>query len=446
MPLGKTGHMGLIYEIVLSFFDSYILYEYINNFFEKKRSITGYVTWGIYFLFPLVTKLNNGVANICIVSLITLITIAAGYECKAIDALIYAIIFNALAMLMEILSGYILLINSGDYNTYFYEGSLLSKIFLSLLILLIKKIFPKKNVYGLTGNSQLGIALIPVGCIFVMNNICMLSFRIYSSSIDWVSIASIIIMVIINIAIFKFYELMSEQLEIKRWSTVYEQQLDLYIKHIHEKERMLARVREQEHDIKQNLFVILDMAREEESDAMISFIENLIYEGEYASSIICDSGNGIIDSMINYKYMTASMKNIKFEVDINIPMELTFRGPDLCIIIGNSLDNAIEAAEKVKKNAIIDFFMKYEKGVLSIVIKNSYDGILKRDKSNRLITVKSDAENHGIGIKTMERAIEKYNGSLLFEQENQFFITKVLLYSLKDVKGDEDTLEKNNDK
>ena len=46
----------------------------------------------------------------------------------------------------------------------------------------------------------------------------------------------------------------------------------------------------------------------------------------------------------------------------------------------------------------------------------------------------------------MERAIEKYNGSLLFEQENQFFITKVLLYSLKDVKGDEDTLEKNNDK
>ena len=50
---------------------------------------------------------------------------------------------------------------------------------------------------------------------------------------------------------------MSEQLEIKRWSTVYEQQLDLYIKHIHEKERMLARVREQEHDIKQNLFVII---------------------------------------------------------------------------------------------------------------------------------------------------------------------------------------------
>lgn len=187
------------------------------------------------------------------------------------------------------------------------------------------------------------------------------------------------------------------------------------------------------------------MAREEESDAMISFLENLIYEGEYASSIICDSGNGIIDSMINYKCMTASMKNIKFEVDINIPMELPFRGPDLCIIIGNSLDNAIEAAEKVKKNAIIDFFMKYEKGVLSIVIKNSYDGILKRDKSNRLITVKSDAENHGIGIKTMERAVEKYNGSLLFEQENQFFITKVLLYSLKNVKGDEDTLEKNND-
>lgn len=446
LPLGKTGHMGLIYEIVLSFFDSYILYEYVNIFFEKKKSTIGYVTWGIYFLFPLFMKFNNGVTNVCMVSFITLITVVTGYECKRIDALIYSAIFNALAMLMEILSGYILLTDSGNYDNYFYEGSMLSKVFLATLILLIKKIFPGKNVQGLSINLQLGLALIPIGCIFVMNNICILSFQAHVSPIDWVSIVFIIIMVVINIAIFKFYEIMSEQLEIKRCSTVYEQQLDLCIKHIHEKERMLTKVREQEHDIKQNLFAILDMAREEKSDLMIHFLENLIYEGECESSIICDSGNVIIDSMINYKHMTASMKNIKLEIDINIPTELPIRGPDLCIILGNSLDNAIEAAEKVKENSIIDFFMKYEKEALSIVIKNSYDGIIKKDKNNRLTTVKPDKENHGIGIKTMERAVEKYNGSLIFEQEKYFFITKVLLYPSKGINKKEEILNQDADK
>lgn len=72
---------------------------------------------------------------------------------------------------------------------------------------------------------------------------------------------------------------------------------------------------------------------------------------------ISNSGNIVIDSLIGYWYVTAKKKEIDFQTDICIPMMLPFKGADICLILGNLLENAVEAAQKVDGRKYIEIIL-----------------------------------------------------------------------------------------
>ena len=222
---------------------------------------------------------------------------------------------------------------------------------------------------------------------------------------------------------------LADDLRLRRMTSAYEQQLELYERHLQEREISILQLRDVKHNMKNNLVSILAHAENGECDKIISFVYEIMEEGAISTSAITNSGNIVIDSLIGYWHMIAQKAGIDFSVNINVPMKMPFKGADLCLILGNLLENAVEGAEKAKIEKYLKIWMKYDKENLLLSIENSYEGRLIKTKSNILKSTKLDAENHGIGIPSVKRVAAKYHGTVMIDDSDQRkFIVKVLLY------------------
>lgn len=186
-------------------------------------------------------------------------------------------------------------------------------------------------------------------------------------------------------------------------------------------------------DIYFNNVSISDVNMKSLRSSAIEFIQDIMDESGLSISEVANSGNIVIDSLLGYWYVTAQKKGIDFSLDIKIPMKMEFKGADICLILGNLLENAVEAAERVRKKKYIKIQMKYDKGNLLIFLMNSYQGRLIKMKDERLKSTKSDAGNHGVGLPSVYRAAAKYNGTVTVDDSiPERFLVRVVLYGEKE--------------
>lgn len=183
------------------------------------------------------------------------------------------------------------------------------------------------------------------------------------------------------------------------------------------------------HNMKNNLVSILAYAENGDNEKIIRFVNEIMEEGGIKTSTVTNSGNIVIDSLIGYWYVEAKKVGIDFSVNLNIPMEMPFRGADICLILGNLLENAVEAAQKAEGKKYIRFHMKYDKNNLLLFVENNYKGVLIKTKDKRLKSTKTDAGNHGVGLSSVYRIAAKYHGVVTIDDDvaNRFLI-RVVLY------------------
>lgn len=137
-----------------------------------------------------------------------------------------------------------------------------------------------------------------------------------------------------------------------------------------------------------------------------------------------ESGNLQIDSVLNY-FLQRAQKTLKVvETEIKIPqgIEHTF---DMNVIFGNLFENAIEAAEQSEEK-ILRAKIKLKQGILRIEISNSFSG--ERHKAEGgYVTTKQEAKRHGIGLKSVNEIVKKYNGEMETDiVDGQFYVNLIL--------------------
>lgn len=243
------------------------------------------------------------------------------------------------------------------------------------------------------------------------------------------SLISTVILLFINILIFYIYIKLADDLQVRRINMVYEQQLDLCERHQKETEISILQMRDVRHSMKNHFLSILAYAEKAECEKIIRFVKDVMDEGKLTISDAVNTGNIVTDSLVGYWKKVAEDRGIAFQSEISIPMEMPFRGADISLILGNLLENAVEGADKAKDQKYIKFKLKYDKKNLLIVVVNNYKGELLRGKGEELRTTKSDAVNHGIGLPSVRRAIEKYHGMLTIDDSVlDHFVVRVVLY------------------
>ena len=137
----------------------------------------------------------------------------------------------------------------------------------------------------------------------------------------------------------------------------------------------------------------------------------------------------MVNTILQDAAARAARASIRMDAEIAVPDELPFPETDLCSLLMNLLDNALEAAAKVipSRDRFIHFQMDLRTGHLVILCKNSYTGVLKKDRRGNLLTVKEDALSHGFGYRQMKRITQKYNGLLRFHTEGGVFVLDAAL-------------------
>ncbi len=140
------------------------------------------------------------------------------------------------------------------------------------------------------------------------------------------------------------------------------------------------------------------------------------------------TGNSVVDILLNMKYheLTRTMTDIQLNADrLLFPENLQIQGYDIGIIIGNALDNAIEACKKLKeKNKSADAFItlsSFTRGKMFFIeVENSFDGKINRKKYSEFpVTDKKDKKAHGIGLSNIKNTAEKYHGGVDWIAENK---------------------------
>lgn len=410
-----------------------IIKIYFGIFFvPKEQSKTGYIFWGLYMFWQIISSylviIPSFLKPIITIMIIFCLSIYV-YKGVQIKKLMFSILIVALWMLMELLTAYIFIFCGIDYRFPQLLGTFISECITLSIIVILKRFFNNKKIKDLPIGYSALLMLVSIGSMFVIYNFFILSSKAQEQSYVDESVIVLMIMLIINFIIYNLYVKLAEELEIRKYNTVYAQQMELYKNYTQEKEELLLETRKSRHDIKQHYIFLLKMLEKQKYQKCIEYLESLLDKSVYSENGVAKTDNIVVDALVNSKYMIAKRKGIDFVTELNIPMQLPFENADLSIVLGNILDNAIEANHSQGK---IFLSMKYEKAILFIFLRNTYDFPIKRDRDGEIVTNKADASNHGIGLKSVKKITEKYHGASVIEIDEKEFVMKISMIAPDD--------------
>lgn len=201
-------------------------------------------------------------------------------------------------------------------------------------------------------------------------------------------------------------------------------QNDLITKHCDEVEHMYRQVRGWRHDYHNHIQTM--MALVDKPEQMRAYLLTLNEDLTTVDTVI-KTGNVMLDAILNSKLSLIKSKNIAVNAKAVVPAELAISDVDLCVIIGNLLDNAMEACEKQEEEAerFIRVFIGVMKRQLYISVMNSVDGTVAKDGKNYISSKTSGS--HGFGLMRVDRIAEKNGGYVNRQNEPGVFATEVML-------------------
>ncbi len=196
---------------------------------------------------------------------------------------------------------------------------------------------------------------------------------------------------------------------------------ELLQKYYAEVENMYDKMRGWRHDYRHHIQTMKVHMSNGEYDEIGRYLDMLDDDLTNVETVI-KTGNRMADAILNSKLSLAAQKNIKIKAEAKIPVSLTVSEIDLCVVIGNLLDNAIEACmELPPEERLIRIYMEMKGNYLYIALTNTAGG--KKKSSLRT----SKGEGHGFGINRVDAVVKKYGGYVTRASEDGAFSTEVLL-------------------
>ena len=179
------------------------------------------------------------------------------------------------------------------------------------------------------------------------------------------------------------------------------------------------------HDEKHLLLYIKECLENGEQDSCITFLNHYKRESIRYSGVAW-TGIPEINFMLNIKVRKMEEKNIFFKVDSKIE-KIPMKDIDFVVLLGNLLDNAIEAAEKCEEG----------KGKITCIFRNINDMFIFKvkntsiykpyEKNTKFYTSKKEKDEHGWGIESVKQIVRKYNGEIDFKYDKDFFEVEIII-------------------
>lgn len=418
------------FEIVLVFFQVVIIKKYLKVFLGINcnycRQLIG---WVIYFVFLIVGQVFHIyssssliIGNIVFILLILLIS----NRKKIFKNIIFSILLCFGWLLIEGIVGIIINFLEIENEIMQKIGSFISEIIMLWVVYSFDYIKREKNHGKMKIQYWLGMVFMPIGSVCIMYQIFLLS--LYNAQYVIMSAITAIFLLGINYIMYELCGSLERETEVMTQARLYEQQLVLYNEEAKEREQEYFRYRKIRHDMKNHLIGLRSLIKEGDVQRAENYLDGLLDDIEIVEEKIC-SGNVVVDTLVNAKYTLAKKMHIKTDIQVCIPNEFKFQDKHLMVILGNIIDNAIEASMKLpEEERYIKLIILYQKKMLNILIINNYNGRTRKNRWGEFITTKEEQVYHGLGLSAIKQTIDYYNGEVKITEKNGKFQVSILIY------------------
>lgn len=432
----------MIFELVVNLFQSAIVLQTIRAILKDKR--TGKKANLAYIFFVAILFLELSFVNfivpfegigiiisILIIYIYSLINLKGTFMQKMFWSIFVMLLIMGITIVVLSIEGCI--IGKGYLNLviqkdlYRFVGVVIIQIVLFYLTRFMIKRTKKDSTYSLKWNEWFVLLIIPVISIFTMSFVSLIIINIedqLSPMQHIFSILSILGILMTNSLVYVLYVNMQKDHAKQLEYSILQQAFKSQEKSVEETKILYQSVRSIRHDLKQHFQVALTMLHSGKINEAVDYMEkynDTVLDG-ISNKVFCD--NDVVNYIINSKSKICSDRHIKIYIYIanEIP---EFSDLDLCVLLGNALDNAIEGVSGEGNNEIYlelrnvdNFFM--------ISVKNTIINSVLEDNPN-LISTKNEKEVHGLGILSMKEVVQKYNGSIEFYESDNKFCCDMLL-------------------
>ncbi len=412
----------IITALSTNLFRTFLIRKFITIFFpaqieDKKKERFLYfsffaVTTAVYLTFHFPPA--NIAANLLMIYLLT--QLYAGEQKKKI---LVSILIYGINMACDILSVYSFsnYTVGKDYNEI---AAYVTVLLICLCEFIVERFLIKKKGTAFTPPYWNILMLIPIISIAIL---FILMMHNLNDRMLLVLVSAGILL--INMLIFYLYNALLDACLKSEENALFERQIASYANQLDVLIQSEEKISALRHDLKHHLIELSIMAEKENCHGIADYVQNMgaFIENKNQYS---NSGNREVDSILNYMLNRAQKTLERVEYKINIPQEIHIQTFDLNIILGNLLENAISAAGS-SKDKWLSVFIRYEKGMLFINIRNSYEGSIRK-QGNGYLTTKKDAGKHGIGLQNVKRAVDNYHGNMEISDSDHIFDVKVMLY------------------
>jgi len=285
-----------------------------------------------------------------------------------------------------------------------------------LAAVFILKYFFKKRDVSLKSNHiwfivLIAISTLAIGLIYINDE----NIRMF----DWKNMFLSVILMFINLMNFYMYDRELNSLQVQHTLKVIETANKAYQNQLEVMTESQKKIRFLKHDMQNHLYAVKTLVLEKNYEKTLSYIEemsqSLHIDNEYVST-----GNKDVDCLLNFKLSAAKEMGTDFSCDISLPDELLISSFDMTTILGNLLDNSLNALKNTD-NKILDIKIRYNKGTVQIDIENTYSPTVK--------TEKKDKGEHGLGLMSVAQTLKKYHGIMSTYASNERFHVNVFLYN-----------------
>ena len=202
-------------------------------------------------------------------------------------------------------------------------------------------------------------------------------------------------------------------------------QRELIETHYREVDNMYRQIRGWRHDYRNHIQTMKAYAASEDWDAIKRYLDLLDDDLTTVDTVI-KTGNPMTDAILNSKISLAKARNIQVVADARIPLKLKSSEIDLCCIVGNLFDNAIEASMKLpEEQRMIRVYMGMRNTQLYISFTNFTAG--KKMKKEGKLFRSTKGEGHGFGLVRIDAIVERLDGYISRNSEDGAFTTEILL-------------------
>lgn len=394
--------------VIRQFLGDFLQFETDNRI---KRAVFS-VCW-LVGTFAVNELLHVPVANL-LTNVLLMLLISSAYEGKLIKKLAVCMIIAVLGAACDMLA-YALTIPFLGESDYFYSMAL-TVVFLLVIERVLRITIRRGKSWDVVGKEMLVLSGFPILAAVLLYCVTAMEAGIYRL------IACISVLGISTLSVI-LYNRLAINLGDRMRKIYLEREVEAYK---HEMELMRISNRKEQnlrHDLRHHLFEIEGLAKQGEDEKICTYIDELrrtfvdskqmVHTGEYET-----------DSLINYLLGNAKNHQIDVTCDIKIPEDIDVSRCKLNVIVGNLLENAIEAAAQADEKRIM-LTMQFSAGILFLQIKNTYNGPVRVEGGHAL--GKKSQNNHGIGLRSVQDLVREQNGSLDISVTDQFFVAEGMI-------------------